>query len=157
MEAFREMISGRLGKALLALLLLPFALVGIESYFVGGKAAPAATVNDEDIPQSELDKAVEKQKQDILTSMGPGADASRINVAVIREQLLRNLVDEALLKQKAKEDGYLVSDALIARLISEEPSFQENGKFSQARFEQVLRGVGEDPATFPLRAKDRIA
>lgn len=157
MEAFREMISGRLGKALLALLLLPFALVGIESYFVGGKAAPAATVNDEDIPQSELDKAVEKQKQDILTSMGPGADASRINVAVIREQLLRNLVDEALLKQKAKEDGYLVSDALIARLISEEPSFQENGKFSQTRFEQVLRGVGEDPATFPLRAKDRIA
>ncbi len=157
MEAFREMIRGRLGKALLALLLLPFALVGIESYFVGGKAAPAATVNDEDIPQSELDKAVEKQKQDILTSMGPGADASRINVAVIREQLLRNLVDEALLKQKAKEDGYLVSDALIARLISEEPSFQENGKFSQTRFEQVLRGVGEDPATFPLRAKDRIA
>ena len=47
MEAFREMIRGRLGKALLALLLLPFALVGIESYFVGGKAAPAATVNDE--------------------------------------------------------------------------------------------------------------
>jgi len=50
-----------------------------------------------------------------------------------------------------------VSDATIGRMISEEPSFQENGKFSQARFEQVLRSVGEDPVTFPKRAKDRIA
>jgi len=157
MEAFRELIKGWLGKALLVLLLVPFAFVGIESYFVGGQAAPAAVVNGEEIPAATLDQSVERQKQEILTSLGPDADASRIDTAVLREQLLRNLVDEELMKQRALENGFQVSDATIGRMISEEPSFQENGKFSQARFEQVLRSVGEDPVTFPKRARDRIA
>ena len=43
MQAFRDLVRGWLGKFLLGLLMIPFAIVGIESYFVGGKAAPAAT------------------------------------------------------------------------------------------------------------------
>lgn len=157
MEAFRDLIRGWLGKALLVLLLVPFALVGIESYFVRGHAAPAATVNGTDIPMTKLDKALEKQKQEILSGMGPGADASRIDMAVLRSEILRNLVDEELLRQDAAKSGFLVSDAMISRMISEEPAFQENGKFSPSRFAQVLRSVGEDPATFPVQAKERIA
>lgn len=157
MEAFREMIRGRLGKALLALLLLPFALVGIESYFVGGGASPAAEVNGEKIPMPELDKAMERQKQDILASLGPDADASRIDTKVLREELLRKLVEEALLKQQARKAGYLITDAEFARIISSQEIFQENGKFSQSRYEQYLRSVGEDPVTFPQQAKERMA
>ena len=157
MEAFREMIKGRLGKFMLALLMLPFALAGIESYFGGGGASPAATVNGEDIPLSTLDNAVEKQKQDILASLGPGADASRIDNKVLREELLKKLTEDVLLKQRARKAGFIVSDADIGKIIAEETSFQENGVFSQSRYEQVLRGVGEDPATFPQRAKERIA
>lgn len=157
MEAFRDLIRGWLGKALLVLLLVPFALVGIESYFVRSQAHPAAVVNGQDILQEQLDRAVEKQKQEILSGMGPGADASRIDNTVLREQILRNLVDEELLKQQAAKSGFLVTDATINRMIAEEPSFQENGKFSQERFVQVLRASGQDPATFASRAKERIA
>jgi len=157
MQAFRDLVRGWLGKALLALLMVPFAIVGIESYFVGGKAAPAATINDEDIDQNELDRSVDQQRQRILASMGENPDASRIDLPVLRQEVLKSLIDRAVLSQQAKKAGFLIDDATIARLIQETPAFQENGVFSQSRYEQMLRNIGEDMVNFPAKAKKEIA
>jgi peptidyl-prolyl cis-trans isomerase D len=157
MQAFRDMVRGWLGKALLILLMVPFALLGIESYFVGGKAASVATVNGEDIGQFELDRSVDQQKQRLLANMGENADASRIDNTVLRQQVLKSLIERALLTTHAHEQGFLVDDESIVRLIHETPAFQENGAFSQTRYEQVLRNAGEDPINFPAKAKKEIA
>ncbi|TQC99730.1 hypothetical protein FK216_00320 [Moraxellaceae bacterium AER2_44_116] len=157
MQAFRDLVRGWLGKALLALLMVPFAIVGIESYFVGGKAAPAATINDEEIDQNELDRSVDQQRQRILASMGENPDASRIDLPVLRQEVLKSLIDRAVLSQQAKKAGFLIDDATIARLIQETPAFQENGVFSQSRYEQMLRNIGEDVINFPAKAKKEIA
>ena len=157
MQAFRDLVRGWLGKALLALLMVPFAIVGIESYFVGGKAAPAATINDDEISQNELDRSVDQQRQRILASMGENPDASRIDLPVLRQEVLKSLIDRAVLSQQAKKAGFLIDDATIARLIQETPAFQENGAFSQSRYEQMLRNIGEDVVNFPTKAKKEIA
>ncbi len=157
MQAFRDLVRGWLGKALLALLMVPFAIVGIESYFVGGKAAPAATINDDEISQNELDRSVDQQRQRILASMGENPDASRIDLPVLRQEVLKSLIDRAVLSQQAKKAGFLIDDATIARLIQETPAFQENGVFSQSRYEQMLRNIGEDVVNFPAKAKKEIA
>ena len=157
MQAFRDLVRGWLGKALLALLMVPFAIVGIESYFVGGKAAPAATINDDDIGQNELDRSVDQQRQRILASLGENPDASRIDLPVLRQEVLKSLIDRAVLSQQAKKAGFLIDDATIARLIQETPAFQENGVFSQSRYEQMLRNIGEDVINFPAKAKKEIA
>lgn len=157
MQAFRDLVRGWLGKTLLALLMIPFAIVGIESYFVGGKAAPVATINDEDISQNELDRSVDQQRQRILASMGENPDASRLDMAVLRQEVLKGLIDRTVLSQQAKKAGFLIDDATIYRLIQETPAFQENGVFSEARYEQVLRNMGEDAANFPAKAKKEIA
>lgn len=157
MQAFRDMLRGWLGKALLVLLTVPFALVGIESYFVGGGAAPVASVNGEDISQFELDRSIEQQKQRLLASMGDNTDASRIDTEVLRQQVLKTLIDRALLTSNASKKGFLIDDANIIRLIHETPAFQENGVFSQTRYEMVLRNAGEDPINFPAKAKKEIA
>lgn len=157
MQAFRDLVRGWLGKALLILLLVPFALVGIESYFVGGKAAPAATVNDDEISQFDVDKTLDQQKQRILASMGENPDASLIDTTVLRQDVLKSLIERALLSTQAKKVGFLVDDETITRLIHETPAFQENGVFSQTRYEQMLRNIGEDPLNFPQKAKKEIA
>ena len=105
MQAFRDLVRGWLGKALLALLMVPFAIVGIESYFVGGKAAPAATINDDEISQNELDRSVDQQRQRILASMGENPDASRIDLPVLRQEVLKSLIDRSVLSQQAKNQG----------------------------------------------------
>lgn len=157
MQAFRDLVRGWLGKALLILFLVPFALVGIESYFVGGTAAPVLTVNDEEISQFDFDRSVDQQKQRLLASMGENPDANLIDNSVLRQEVLKGLVERALLTTQAKKVGFLVDDATISRLIHETPAFQENGIFSQTRYEQMLRNVGEDPVNFPQKAKKEIA
>ena len=157
MQAFRDLVRGWLGKFLLGLLMIPFAIVGIESYFVGGKAAPAATINDEEISQNDLDRSVDQQRQRILASMGEQPDASRLDLVILRQEVLKGLIDRALLSQQAKKVGFLIDDVTISRLIQETPAFQENGVFSETRYQQVLRNMGEDAANFPAKAKKEIA
>ena len=157
MQAFRDLVRGWLGKFLLGLLMIPFAIVGIESYFVGGKAAPAATINDEEISQNDLDRSVDQQRQRILASMGEQPDASRLDLVILRQEVLKGLIDRALLSQQAKKVGFLIDDVTISRLIQDTPAFQENGVFSEARYQQVLRNMGEDVANFPAKAKKEIA
>jgi len=157
MQAFRDLVRGWLGKALLILLLVPFALVGIESYFVGGKAAPAAKVNGDEISQFDVDKTLDQQKQRILASMGENPDVSLIDNSILRQEVLKTLVERALLSTQAKDVGFLIDDETINRLIHETPAFQENGVFSQSIYEQRLRSIGEDPVTFPHKAKKEVA
>ena len=119
MQAFRDLVRGWLGKSLLALLMVPFAIVGIESYFVGGKASPAATVNDEDISQTELDRSVDQQKQRLLASMGENPDATLIDGPVLRQatagaRLLLNLNGSPFHHDKIVHREKMLRDRAVA-------------------------------------------
>jgi peptidyl-prolyl cis-trans isomerase D len=159
MEAFREMVTGWLGKTLLMLMTVPFALFGVYSYLDGGGSrALAAEVNGKPIYQADFDKALQSQKAKVLQQLGPTADPSKIDEQKLRKDVLKLLVNQELLTQDANQHGFLVSDSYIAKLIEQEPGFKdENGKFSTARYTDALRRAGEDPATFPTKAKAQIA
>lgn len=157
MQAFREMVTGWLGKLLLALLMVPFAIFGIESYFAGGSRPVAAEVNGEKIYQSELDGKVEQERQQMMARLGPTADPALIDTKKLRKDALDGLINRELMKQQAEKDGFMVSDAVIAKKIQEEPSFQENGKFSLRMYEAALRAQGQDPQTFPQFAKRQVS
>lgn len=157
MQAFREIVRGWLGKVLLALLTVPLVLVGIESYFSGKSSEVlVAKVDGAKIPQSMLDKAVESQRQQLQARMGPDATLTSEQKAQLRERVLNSLVQRQLLLASAAKAGYRVSEASIDQLIQSTPAFQDNGKFSQARYIQVLSSIGETPNSFPQRARDEI-
>lgn len=153
MEAFRDMVKGWLGKTLLVLLVVPFAIVGIESYFAGGGKVVAANVNGEKILQSKVDQQVEAQRQQLLARMGSNVNAADLDIPRLRKNVLDGMISRELLAQQAGKDGYLVSDATINKVISEFPGFQEDGKFSQARFDQQARGRGFTPLEYVAELK----
>jgi len=157
MDAFRDMVKGWLGKLFLALLMVPFAIMGIESYFGGGSDKVAATVNGSDIMQLEVDRLVDRQRQRVMAQLGANADPVLLDAKRLRKETIESLVNAELLAQQAADSGYLVSDATVAKEIAEVPAFQENGKFSRKLYEEVLRQSGEDPRTFPAQAKQRLA
>jgi peptidyl-prolyl cis-trans isomerase D len=158
MEGFRNLVKGWLGKVLLAVLIVPFAIVGVESYFSGGGRVVVAEVNGEKIHQPELDQQVERQRQQMMAQMAEkGGNPADIDVVKLRKQVLDGMINRLLLTQSSKKSGYLVSDATVIKLIREVPAFQEDGKFSQSRYEQMLRQIGEDPASYPAKAKQEMA
>ena len=128
MEAFRTLIRGWLGKVLLALFLVPFALVGIDGYFAGNNSAnTAAKVGDRDISQTELDRAITTQRDQLLSQVNN--DASRVDDALLHDMILDNLIARAVLLNQASKLGFQLSPNQIGELIRKEPSFQENGVF----------------------------
>lgn len=156
MEAFRRLIRGWLGKVLLVLFLVPFALVGIEGYFSGaGKDAAAIKVNGEKISQTAIDTMVNTQRQQLLEQVQ--GDATQLNDAAIQKTVKDNLVSKALLLQQAKKLGFDLSDQQVAQLIQQEPSFQENGKYSEQLFQTYLRNSGSSLAQLLAQVKEQVA
>jgi len=141
MESFRTLIRGWFGKVLLVLFLAPFAVVGIEGYFAGGqKEDVAKTVNGQDISKKDLEAQTKAYKDQLLQRLQ--GDESLLNQPYIQNVVLDNLIARSLLLQQAKKLGISLSDAQIEQMIAQQPSLQENGKFSQVLYENYLRSIG---------------
>jgi peptidyl-prolyl cis-trans isomerase D len=143
MEAFRTLIKGWLGKVLLAFFLVPFALVGIDGYFSGGNSAnEVAHVGTQIVYKNQFDQAVSRQRDQLLTQVNNKAEL--IDDGILRELVLNQLVNQALLQDQAQHIGFALSDAQIAELIRKESSFQDNGQFSEKLFQDYLKRSGQD-------------
>ena len=141
MEYFRKVIKGWLGKVLLILFLTPLALVGIEGYFSSGSSKDTAkTVNGQEISNKELENATKSYSQQYLSYVN--GDETLLNQSFIKDKALESLIARNLLLQQAKKLGISLSDAQIEQMIAQQPSLQENGKFSEALYANYLKSVG---------------
>ena len=140
MESFRKVIKGWLGKVLLVLFLIPLALVGIEGYFSGGSKDSAKKVNGDDISKTELDNLTKSFQEQYAQQVN--GDETLLNQEFIQNKALDTLVLRTLLLQQADKLGISLSDAQIEQMIMQQPSFQENGQFSKAMYEQYLSQMG---------------
>lgn len=131
LEAIRERAQGWIAKVILALVTIPFALWGIDSYFKGGgKEPPAAEVNGEHISQREFVKTIQEQKE---------ALGGRVEDKALRQLVMDQMVNTRVLSQAATKDGFAVVDPQIQAVLAGVDIFHENGKFSEARLEAWLR------------------
>ena len=124
---------------ILALISLPFAFFGVDYYFRGAdRTGEVANVAGERITRAEFDDTVRSQQERMRQAMGANYDPSVVDNPEVRYSLLEQLIGQRLLRNEARRDRLTVSDEQLRQFISEIPAFQENGKFSQARYEQLL-------------------
>lgn len=140
MESFRQVIKGWLGKVLLVLFLTPLALVGIEGYFSGGAGDTIKSVDGQDISQKELESVTNSLKQQYLPMVG--GDETLLNLPVIEKKALETLISRTLLLKQAEHLGIELSDVQIEQMVAQQPSFQQNGQFSEALYANYLQSVG---------------
>ena len=140
MEAFRKVIKGWLGKVLLVLFLTPLALVGIEGYFSSGNSDAAKSVNGTEISQKELESLTKSFKEQYLSYAN--GDETLLNQSFIDQKAMDTLVARTLLLQQAEELGISLSDQQIEQMIAQQPTFQQDGKFSNALYENYLKSIG---------------
>ena len=92
MDAFRNMVRGWLGQLFLVLISIPFVFFGVETYFGGGAEPSVAEVAGEPITQRSLDRAVENQRQQLMSRLGPDAVLTTQQQAELRTKVLDSLV-----------------------------------------------------------------
>lgn len=149
LEAIRKHAQGWLAKVVLGLIALTFALFGIDSYMKGDKSgAMVAQVGDVGISREELAREIQTQTDRMREAMGPAFDPAVAETADFRKQVLDSLIERKALLQDAQKNKFLAPDAYLASVLAQIPAFQQDGKFSQQRYEAVLRQNGRTPAAF---------
>jgi len=137
LQTIREKLTGWFAVAILGLigLSLVVTLGNIDTGVSSG--AVAATINGEDILQSEFRQLYQQQAQqwEASTKMQlPEPVAAELANSVI-QSLVRNRV----VAEHVRKEGYRINDDDLIAAVMDIEAFQVGGKFSQPAYEQVLR------------------
>jgi peptidyl-prolyl cis-trans isomerase D len=120
----------------------PVASIGCGGYFGLFTGSGCRNV----LPE-ELDHEASNLRRMIENRSGSQA-ADILNNLNLRELALERIIDQAVVEREAKRLGFVVSDDDLARAISSQTAFQVDGRFDQARYDEVLRDNGLEPAEF---------
>ncbi|MGD8592694.1 MAG: SurA N-terminal domain-containing protein [Gammaproteobacteria bacterium] len=151
----REKIQGWIAWAIVILLIIPFALWGINQYMGGGGPLAVATVNGEEISQRDFQQNFYMQRDRMRQMLGAQYDPAMFD-ARIKDQALQDLIDQELLAQNAKEAGFRVAEDSVKQTILGIDAFKEDGQFSNQLYTRALQAQGESPASFEQRLKRAI-
>ncbi len=143
-------------QIIMALITLPFALWGINSYQKANSSEAMATVNGEKISPQEFDNALRNQESRMRETLGDKFDPAVIDMPEVKRTVLDELVNQHLLALLAREQGLLVSDAQLAQVISSIDAFKVDGKFDKASYESVLRNQNMSPQVFEYRVRQEM-
>ncbi|NOT14852.1 MAG: peptidylprolyl isomerase [Methylotenera sp.] len=147
LDSIRGVAQGWVGKTLLALITIPFALFGIDSYFnQAGNNATIAEVNGTDISVQAYANAM----QDVRNRMQAQGkvDQAQLDSPEVKSLVLDRLINNQLLSDEVEKSNYVISDAQLATYITEMPTFQKEGKFSQELYDQLLQQNNLSPSKF---------
>lgn len=145
----------RVVQVILALIILPFAFWGIESYRSTASES-LATVNGDNISQNEFDNAMRQQQERMREMMGDNYNAALFDQPDIKKTVLENLINQTLLIQQARAAGLVVNDAQLAQVIAGIDNFKRDGQFDKGLYESVLRSQGLSPPEFEQRIRDEL-
>lgn len=151
LQFIRDRAQGWLAYVVVGLIIIPFALWGISSYFEGGGQANVATVNGTDISLRKYQQIYQMQRNRVRSMLGDRANADFIDSLVKPQDVIDGLVEDELLVQKAHEDGYRVADQQLAAQIQSIEAFQQDGEFSNTLYAQILSAQGETLTGFEAR------
>ncbi len=147
----------RVVQFVLALIILPFAFWGVDSYRKSGGGEALATVNGEKIGGQEFDNAVGQQEQRMRQMAGASFDPTIFDKPEVKHQILEGLVAQHLLGLEARKMGLTITDDELAGVIAGIPAFQKEGKFDKQQYEKILGAQNMTPPVFEARVRQELS
>jgi peptidyl-prolyl cis-trans isomerase D len=129
----------------------------VDYYFRGGgSATEVARVGGETISQVEFANAISDQQDRMRQSAGKDYDPTVFSNPEVRYSMLEQLIGQRVLDQQVRRGNLRVSDAQLAQFIGELAPFQEDGKFSRTKYEQLLISQNMTPLAFEQRVRQEL-
>src|SRR6266498_4169324 len=139
---------------IVAFIATSFLYFGSDSLRMGNARSNAiASVNGEEIPPARFQRVQRNYieyyrrayQQDITPEM-----AERMGLT---QQVISDLIQEALVIQQAKREGITVGDEELRLRIQSIPAFQEDGRFSRERYLAQLKQARIEPGEFETEVR----
>ncbi|MEQ1773599.1 MAG: SurA N-terminal domain-containing protein [Burkholderiales bacterium] len=129
----------RFAQGILALIILPFAFFGVDSYFKSSDAStPVATVGGQTITQQEFNIALRERQESLQSMSGGRIDSALLDNPELRFSVADGLVNQRLLLQQAARANLTATDQQLRAVLEQAPVFQQDGKFSLDLYNQYL-------------------
>ncbi|MBB1089070.1 SurA N-terminal domain-containing protein [Lysobacter sp. SG-8] len=176
LQKLREKSSGLLGTIVIAILIVPLALFGIDQYLVQGGNSTAARIEapprwwpaapswwpasmlwqEEVITVQEFSQAFDQERSQRRAQQGDAFDPRAFESLDSKREVLEKLVDQRVLKIAAYDDGVVASDALVRSTIQDIPAFQVDGSFDAQRYQMALASQAQTPKQFEATIRDGL-
>jgi peptidyl-prolyl cis-trans isomerase D len=139
-------------------LIVSFAIWGIGDIFRATPASTVAEVGDTTITVDQTRNAYTNELQRLGRQFRTVISPEQARAFGLDQQVINNLVTDAVLAEKAREMGLSVSDQLVAAAIMNNPAFKgADGQFNRALFDQALRNVNLSEAGFVQEQRSAMA
>ena len=148
LQSIRERLTGVLAFTILGILVIPFALVGVNQYFTSSGENVVARVNETEISSNDFNQSFSNYRRRMQSIMGAAYDPVQFDQLVVRREHLDNLIDQELITQAAQSMALDVDDATLAEEIRQIPAFQIDGQFNTDVYQSRLLSQGMTPKQF---------
>lgn len=145
-------------QVVLALITLPFAFWGIDSYVRNtGPGDDLAKVGASKITRQEFDLAMREQQDRMRGALGAAYRPELLNTPEARKALLDSLINQRILGLQAQQARLVVTDDQLREVIASIPGLQEDGKFSMERYQRALQSQGKSQQGFEAEVRANLA
>lgn len=148
LQNIRSGTKGPVFKVIIGLIVLSFALFGVESILLGGSDDSVAEINGEKVSTFQVQQAVARQKQSLAELLGDNFRPELFDEQQLTQQALQGIIATRLQQQWAASWSLTASDKLLGELVASIPSFQIDGVFSPELYTQSLAMAGFTPLSF---------
>ena len=142
LQSIRDRLTGIIAIFIFAILIIPFAFVGVSSYFTSGAVNSVAVVNDKEITINQYNQGFQNYRRRMQAQLGTAFDPELFDQPIIRRQFLDQLINEELLAQVSIDAGLAVDDAVLAQAIRDVEAFHVDGEFNVDVYQARLNSQG---------------
>lgn len=137
-----------MAKLILALITIPFALFGIDSYLnQAGSQVAVAKIGSEKISLQEYSNAVENARN-YMQSQGQKVDNATLESPAFKQSVLNGIISRRLVESAVDDYRFRISDEQLSQHILGMQEFQANGKFAEETYHALLAQNKLTPAKF---------
>jgi peptidyl-prolyl cis-trans isomerase D len=153
LRGIQEASKGWVGKAIMVvvmgLLVISFAIWGIGDIFRGFGLSTVAKIGKTEISIEQFRTYYNDKLQQLSRRIGRPLTPDQARALGLDRQLMGQLIAETTLDERARELRLTLSDAEIARQITEDKNFAgPSGQFDRQRFEALIRNANFTEARY---------
>jgi peptidyl-prolyl cis-trans isomerase D len=156
LQRIHDQAQSWIAWVIVGLLIVPFALWGINSYFEGGGGGVVAEVNGAEISLRDYQRSLQQQRQRMRAMLGANYSPELLENPQMRRAVLDAMVENDLISQTVHADGYRINDAILFAQLQQIDAFQMDGLFSPSLYQQVLASQGMSKPFFESSLRNDI-
>lgn len=147
LQILRNKAQSTVIQVIVVIIALVFIFWGVGTNIMNSRES-AITVNGEEISFQDYQTAYDRTYQNIAAQFGGTLPKGLDESLGIKQQVIKQLVQSALLRQGAGKMGIIISEEEVQNTITTMPQFQESGGFSMEKYQSLLSANRLTPHKF---------